>query len=168
MDLDVIARNVVEPGSEGIAKIVDTFGAAYLNLDGTLDRKRLAALVFNDKAELAKLDGLMGPLLWAEVERQRDSMDAELAFVDGALIIEKGMHKQLHGIVLVTAPFSVRVTRAMERDGATVEEVKARVQSQMDDHEKRRYADFVIDNDGTLHELQERVMTVLEQLRESL
>lgn len=165
LDLDVIARELVEPGSKGLATVVDTFGAGYVNIDGTLDRKKLATLVFSDKAELAKLDGLMGPLLWGEVERQRDELEADFAFVDGALLIEKGMHEKLDGIVLVTAPLSVRVQRAMKRDTATPDEIKARIDSQMPDSDKRRYVDYVIDNDGSLHELRDRVLNLVKSLQ---
>jgi len=166
MDLDEIARTLVEPGSKGLAAIVDLFGAGYMNIDGTLDRKKLAVLVFNDKAELTKLDNMMGPLLWGEIERQRDELDVDFAFVDGALLIEKGMHEKLDGIVLVTASFSVKMQRAMGRDNATPDEIKARIDAQMSDTEKRRYVDYVIDNDGTLHELRERVVRLVRILRQ--
>lgn len=164
VDLDQVSRDLVVPGSLGIAKIGDAFGAAYLNPDGTLNRKMLADLVFNDKTELAKLDALMGPLLWAEVERRRREAKGALLFVDGALIIEKGMHEKFDGTILVTAPFAVRVRRAMARDDATPEQIKARVESQMPDADKRRIADFVVDNSGTLHELRTRTLALLEML----
>jgi len=166
MDLDEIARTLVEPGSKGLAAIVDLFGAGYMNIDGTLDRKKLAVLVFNDKAELTKLDNMMGPLLWGEIERQRDELDVDFAFVDGALLIEKGMHEKLDGIVLVTASFSVKMQRAMGRDNATPDEIKARIDAQMSDTEKRRYVDYVIDNDGTLHELRERVVRLVRTIQQ--
>jgi len=166
MDLDEIARSLVEPGSTGLAAIVDLFGAGYMNIDGTLDRKKLAVLVFNDKTELAKLDNMMGPLLWGEIERQRNDLEGDFVFVDGALLIEKAMHEKLDGIVLVAAPFSVRVQRAMSRDNTTLDEIKARIDAQMSDSEKRRYVDYVIDNDGTLHELRERVLSLVRILRQ--
>lgn len=168
IDLDQISRDVIEPGSSGLGKLLDEFGAGYVNLDGSLDRKKLADLVFNDKKELAKLDGLMGPLMWEEVVRQREALDGNLAFLDAALLIEKGMHEQVDGSVLVTAPMDVRVRRAMERDGATEQHVRARMSAQMDDDEKRALADFVINNDGTLQELRGQVMALLEKIREPL
>jgi len=165
LDLDQIARDVVAPGSDGLGQLADAFGAAYINIDGTLERKKLAALVFNDKAELAKLDALMGPLLWDEVERRRPTMHGDVAFLDAALIVEKGMHEKLDGVVLVTADTPVRVARAMARDGATEAQVRARMGAQMPDSEKVTHAEFVIDNSGTLTALRHRVMAVLKEIR---
>lgn len=168
MDLDQIARDVVAPGTPGLGHVVDAFGAAYLNLDGSLNRKMLAHLVFNNPKELAKLDALMGPLLWAEVERQRAEIGAELAFLDAALLIEKDMHEHVDHVILVTAPEEIRVRRAMARDNATADEIQARMRAQMSDDQKRTIADTVIENVGTLEELRVRVMGVLEAIRESI
>lgn len=163
-DLDEIARDLVVPESEGLGKIVETFGAGYLTLDGHLDRKRLAATVFSDPAELAKLDAIMGPLLWDEVLRRSTGIEADVAFVDGALLIEKGMHARLAGTVLVTAPERVRLRRAMERDGASAEQVRARMRTQMSDDEKRKAADFVIDNAGGIRDLEDKVRGLVREL----
>jgi len=169
IDLDQISRDVLEPGSNGLSQILDAFGAGYVNLDGTLDRKKLGHLVFHDKAELAKLDALMGPLMWAEVERQRDAIShGPFSFLDAALLIEKGMHKHVEGIVLVTAPTEVRLARAMARDDATGEDIRARMDAQMDDEEKRKMADYVIENDGTVPELLRKVERFLDDIHESL
>lgn len=166
MDLDVIARDVVKLGTPGLAQVLEMFGHEYANPDGTLNRKKLGNLVFNDTEELTRLSALMDPLMWKEVERQRAALADELAFLDAALLIEKKMHEHMDGTVLVIAPLAVRIRRAMERDSATEAQVRARVNTQMDDNEKRKHADFVIENDGTVHELYERVMALLETLRE--
>jgi dephospho-CoA kinase len=168
IDLDQIAREVVRPGTPGLGQLIDTFGAGYMTIEGELDRKKLADLVFNDARELARLDNLMGPLMWAEVERQRDELVGDLAFLDAALLIEKRMHEQVDGILLVKAPLEVRVRRAMERDGATEAHVRARMKTQMDDAEKSKFADHVIVNDGTLLELHAQVRTILEKIRGSV
>jgi len=166
LDMDQISRDVLQPGSPGLEHIVDTFGAGYITLDGSLDRKKLADLVFNDKIELAKLDNLMGPLMWDDVVRQREAASGDLVFLDAALLIEKGMHEHVDGIVLVTAPVDVRVRRAMKRDRASEAQIRARMSAQMDDEEKRRLANFVIENTGTVQELRGQVLTVLENLCE--
>jgi len=164
IDLDQVSRDVVEPGSPGLAKIVDTFGAAYINLEGTLNRRMLADLVFKNPDELAKLDTLMGPIIWNEVERQRALLEGDIAFLDGALIIEKKMNEKLDGMVLVTAPVEVRVQRAIARDNANAEQIRARVKAQMPDSEKRPFVDFVIENDGTFQDLRERTVALVEGL----
>ena len=166
IDLDQVSRDIVAPGFPGLAKIADTFGAAYINLEGTLNRRMLADLVFNNPDELAKLDALMGPIMWEEVERQRDALAGDLAFVDGALIIEKKMYTKLDGTILVTAPVEIRVARAMARDSASPEQIKARVAAQMADSDKLNLVDFVIDNSGTLPELRERTLVVVEALQQ--
>ena len=171
LDLDQIARDVVQPGTPGLAKLVDEFGAGYLKLDGSLDRKRLANLVFNDKKELARLDNLMGPLLWGEVERRRENLKrvaGDVAFLDAALLIEKDMHKDVDVVLLVTAPVEERVRRAMTRDKTTEKQVRSRMAAQMSDDEKRTYADYVIDNTGTLENLRHQVTAVLRKIHESL
>jgi len=164
IDLDQVSRDVVEPGSPGLAKIADTFGAAYINLEGTLNRRMLADLVFKNPDELAKLDTLMGPIIWNEVERQRALLEGDIAFLDGALIIEKKMNEKLDGMVLVTAPVEVRVQRAIARDNANAEQIRARVKAQMPDSEKRPFVDFVIENDGTFQDLRERTVALVEGL----
>jgi dephospho-CoA kinase len=169
LDLDQIARDVVAPGTEGLGQLEDAFGAGYVNLDGTLDRRRLADLVFNDAAELAKLDAIMGPLMWADVERQLERLErvagVEFAFLDAALIFEKGLQEKLDGVLVVTADPDVRMRRAMARDGATEEHVRARMDAQMSDPDKLLRADFVIDNSGTLDELEGRVAAALREIR---
>lgn|GEM_PF-876870 len=169
LDLDQIARDVVQPGTPGLAKLVDEFGA---DLDGSLDRKKLADLVFNDKKEeLAWLDNLMGPLLWSEVERRRDNLKriaGDMAFLDAALLIEKDMHKDVDAVILVTAPVEMRVRRAMARDKTTEKQVRSRMAAQLSDDEKRTHADYVIDNAGTLENLRFQVTAVLRKLHESL
>lgn len=166
INLDQIAREVVVPGSVGLERIVETFGAGYVNLDGTLDRRKLADLVFHDKEQLTQLDALMGPLLWAEVERQRKALQGDLVFLDAALLVEKGMHTKVDHVILVTAPEKVRVQRSMTRDRTTEDQVRARMRAQLSDDEKRKVADFVIANDGTLTDLCIRVTEVLEAIRE--
>ena len=165
LDMDQIARDVVAPGCDGIGQIADEFGAGYINLDGSLERKKLAALVFAHPVELARLDALMGPLMWAEVQRRQAEMNDDLAFLDAALIVEKGLHEKLDGLVLVVAELPVRVCRAMARDGATEAQVRARMGAQMSDTEKRPHAHFVIDNSGTLKMLRRRVLAVLGEIR---
>lgn len=171
LDLDQIARAVVQPGTLGLAKLVDEFGAGSLKLDGSLDRKKLANLVFNDKKELARLDNLMGPLLWGEVERRRENLKrvaGDVAFLDAALLIEKDMHKDIDAIILVTAPVEERVRRAMARDKTTEKQIRSRMATQMSDDEKLTYADYIIDNTGTLEHLRHQVVAVLRKIHESL
>lgn len=168
MDLDQISRDVVQPESEGLGQVIEAFGAGYMSFDGTLNRKKLAELVFNDKRALERLDNLMGPFIWNEVIRQRECFTGALAFLDGALLIEQRMHDKVDGILLVTAPEEVRLRRAMARDGATEAHIKARMAAQMNDTDKENFADFVIKNEGTLPELFLQVEGILDEIHESL
>lgn len=165
LDLDEISRELVVPGSEGLRRIVAVFGPDHVRPNGTLDRSRLAGVVFSDEAALASLDAIMGPLLRAEIARRGSLIEAPLAFVDGALLIEKKMHADLAGLVLVTAPQDVRVRRVMARDGLDAQQVYARMRAQMSDEEKTLHADILLSNEGTLADLEIKVRAMVEILR---
>jgi dephospho-CoA kinase len=165
VDLDQVSRDIVCPESEALCQIIDTFGAGYLTLEGELDRRRLADLVFHDPAELAKLDAIMGPLLWAEFLRRAADLDGPFCFLDGALLFEKGMHEQLDATILVVAPEHVRMRRVVERDRVSDDHVRARMRTQMSDDEKRAKADYIVENDGTLEMLESRIHLLVAELR---
>lgn len=168
VDADELAREVVAPGSPGLAEIAEEFGAGVLAPDGTLDRKRLAALVFSNETARNRLNAITHPKVralsrarFAELARQ----GASLAGYDVPLLFEAGLEAALRPIVVVAASEATQVARVMARDGATEAEARARIAAQLPMAEKRQRADYVLENDGSLEALAEQVDRLVAELR---
>jgi dephospho-CoA kinase len=167
IDADELAREVVAPGTEGLAEIVRTFGAEFLDAAGALDRKRLAAVVFADDAKRRALNAVVHPRIAALTVARAARLSEEgepLACYEAALLVENGAADAFRPLVVVSAPEEVQIARAAARDGATHEEARARVRAQMALDAKVKLADYVIDNTGTLAELSQKTDAVLERL----
>jgi dephospho-CoA kinase len=130
---------------------------------GKLDRKRLAAIVFNSPEKLAQLNAITHPATLADAERWMRSQTTAYCIKEAALIFESGAHEFLDYVIGVTAPAPLRILRTMNRDGVTREEVAARMEKQMDETIKMRLCDFVIRNDE-----QEMLLPQVIQLHEKL
>lgn len=156
VDADRIAREVVAAGTPLLADIAKHFGKYILNEDGTLNRKRLAELIFQDPAERKWLQDLLHPAIRAEMRRQMDQFEAAdpegLVVADIPLLYESGLQDWFAGVLLVYVPREVQKSRLMARDGCTGAEADARLNAQMDIEEKKKMADFVIDNQGSPEE----------------
>lgn len=167
IDADALSRDAVALGSEGLAEVVRAFGDGVLSADGTLDRKKLAAIVFNDDAKRKTLNGILHPrvtmLTMEHAARLRDAGEP-LACYEAALIVENGVADAFRPLVVVGAPEDVQVARACARDRATPDEARARIRAQMPLAEKTKVADFVIVNDGTLEDLHRKTDDVLGQV----
>lgn len=165
VDADRVAREVTEPGSEGLAAIAKEFGAGVLAPDGTLDRKALAAQVFGDDARRKTLNGILHPLIARTSASKLAELGArgeDLAVYDAALLVENGLQDAFRPLVVVATPESLQIARICARDGGTEEEARARVRAQKPLEEKVAVADFVIDNAGPLDQLLARADEVLD------
>ncbi len=171
IDADQLAREAVAKGSAGLAAVVAAFGADVLSEDGTLDRKKLAAQVFGDERQRNALNGIVHPIV-TKLTFQRASelrdQGHELACYEAALIVENGVQDAFRPLVVVSAPEGTQVKRACARDAASEDDVRARIRAQMPLAEKVKVADFVIENGGSLADLQRRTDEVLEAIRERL
>ena len=170
VDADELAREVVAPNTAGLAEIVRVFGPNILARDGSLDRKRLGALVFSDAEARKRLNAITHPLVralsqerFAELTRQ----GVTLAGYDVPLLFEVGLDTVLRPIVVVAASESAQLERILARDGLTETEARARIAAQLPLAEKQRRADYVLDNNGSPAELPARVDRLLEKLRAS-
>ena len=154
IDGDLVARQIVEPGTKGLAQIVDTFGAEYLHADGTLNRAMLGSLVFADKEALQQLNAITKPLLLEAFKTQINELQAHpMIVLDVALLLEDEDYKDLADQVwVVTVSSAQQLTRLMKRNNYTVEEAQNRINAQMSNEERIQYADAVIDNNGTMSE----------------
>lgn len=174
IDADVLARRAVEIGTPGYRAIVERWGTSILGPDGTLDRGALRRIVFSDQAELEQLNTLVHP----EVERMRAALveaarlrGDKLVVCDVPLLFERKMTDLFDRIVLVDAPRPVRLERLVRERGLKETEAMDMIVAQMPAELKRARADYVIDNIGTLTELDARVAEVwgaLEQAAEEI
>ena len=157
VDADVIAREVVAPGTPGLAAIVEAFGPTVLAADGSLDRPGLAAVVFADPQARRRLDGIVHPLVRARAGELEAAAPADAVVVhDVPLLAETGQGSSYDLVVVVEADPAVRVARLVQR-GLTADDARARIAVQATDEQRRAIADVVLDNSGTPEQLAEQV-----------
>ncbi|MCE3553005.1 dephospho-CoA kinase [Pseudonocardia sp. RS11V-5] len=158
VDADLIAREVVAKGSEGLARIAEAFGPEVVGPDGEMDRPRVASIVFGDDAQLAVLNGITHPLI---ARRQAELVAAagpEAVVVhDAALLVEMGNASRFPLVVVVHTDAEVRVRRLVGSRGMSEEDARARIATQSSDAERLAVADAVLDNDGSEDDLRARV-----------
>lgn len=161
VDLDQIAREVVNPGQEPLRLIAERFGPAVLNEDGTLNRARLGEIVFSDEAERKALEAIVHPAIREQMLARMEAFQRErperLIVVDVPLLYESGLQSYFEQIMVVYVPRSVQLERLMKRNGLAEAEANRRIDAQMDIEEKRRMADIVIDNSESLEETERQV-----------
>jgi len=168
VDADLISRRIVEPGRPAYRDIVRCFGRQVLAPDGTLDRKRLGAQVFADPKRLATLERITHPRIAREARREiagHRRAGAALVVYDAALLVEKGWHRGLDGLVVVSVPEKVQLQRLMDRDGLSEAAARQRVRAQLPLSAKLRVADHVIDNSGSLKQTEAQVRRLWRSLR---
>lgn len=165
IDADRIAREVVEPGTPGLAAVVDAFGAEVLTADGRLDRPKLGSIVFADPERLAVLNSIVHPLVGAR-SREREEAVAEDAVVvhDVPLLTENGLAPLYDLVIVVDASPETQLDRLVGRRGMTAQDARARMAAQATREQRREIADIVIDNDVPLDELEQRVKDVWSEL----
>jgi len=152
IDADLLAREVVEPGQPAWHEIVAGFGRDVVNPDGTLDRKKLGAIVFANPERRKRLEAITHPAIRAGVQARLDELAARgfagIVFYDAAILIEALGHKDVERMVVVITDEATQVARLRGRDGTDDAEGRRRIASQMPLAEKAKLADYVIDNSG--------------------
>ncbi|HZF52207.1 MAG TPA: dephospho-CoA kinase [Polyangiaceae bacterium] len=164
IDADELAREVVRPGSEGNEAVVQAFGPSVRLPDGSLDRPRLAGIVFGDPEKRRLLNSLLHPRIGALTAERAAALDAaghRLACYEAALLVENGLSDAFRPLVVVAAPEDVQVARAMARDAASEDQVRARLAAQLPLSAKVAAADYVIENAGDKAETERRADEVL-------
>lgn len=165
IDADEIAREVVAPGTPGLAAVVDAFGPRALAADGTLDRKAVAAIVFEDADARAKLNAILHPAIAAASAARFAELGDVLACYDAALLVERGLAEAFRPLVVVAAPRALQRSRLLARDQLSPEEADARLAAQAPVEAKIAAADVVIHNDGDLATLAVRAREALAEVR---
>jgi dephospho-CoA kinase len=167
IDADKIAREVVEPGTPGLARVVETFGEEVLRPDGSLDREKLGSIVFADKEKLAALNAIVHPLVGERVAQlQNEAPDDAIVVYDVPLLAENGLAKMYDVVIVVDAADEVRIARLAEHRGMAEADAKARIAAQASREDRLAVADIVIPNEGSLEELDARVDEVWSELLE--
>jgi dephospho-CoA kinase len=165
IDADVLAREVVEPGTPGLAAVVATFGPEVLAADGGLDRARLGAIVFADPEQRAGLESIIHPLVRARAaEIEAAAPPGALVVHDIPLLVETGQESDFDAVIVVDLPIDVQLERAMRDRGWTEGEARARIEAQAGRDERLAVATHVVDNTGTYEDLRRRVTEVFEEL----
>ncbi len=166
-DADLLARDAVEPGTPGYRQVVERFGPNVLAPGGGIDREALAAVVFADPAARRDLEAIVHPeirrLFAVSTEAYRDT-DAVVLF-SAPLLVETGMHTAFEVLVVVSAPVEQQIERLMRERAMSEPAIRERIAAQLPLEDKAEVADILIDNDGTLEELEGQVDRVWTQLR---
>ena len=168
IDADILCRELVMPGQPALQKIAQTFGHDILDLSGELDRKKLASIVFKDTKKKQNLEKILHPLVIAEEQRFYSAICKKdphaLVIIDAALLIESGNYKCVDKVILVSCDEETQIQRVLKRGGFNREEVIDRLRSQMPLAEKRKFADYIIENDSTEENCRESVEKLSQNL----
>lgn len=158
IDADEIAREVVAPGTPGLAAVVAAFGPGVLTSNGELDRERLGEIVFADPDQRSRLNAIVHPLVGARMaEREAAAQPGAIVVHDVPLIAENQIAGRYDLVVVVDAPEHVRLSRLTRRRGMTAEQARARMAAQASREQRLAVADLVVDNSGSLAELDYQV-----------
>lgn len=172
VDHDVIARQVVAPGTVGLGTVVDRFGDGVLDEDGALDRAALGHIVFNVPQARSDLEAILHPQIArvaAEEEARAVAADPRAVIVhDVPLLVETGQADDFHVLVVVHAPADLRIARLVETRGATLPEARRRLAAQASDEERLAAADVVLDGSGDVEHLREQVDELWRRLHEQV
>jgi dephospho-CoA kinase len=165
IDADVLAREVVAPGTPGLEAVVRAFGPEVLGADGALDRAGLGSIVFADPSLRADLEAIIHPLVRARAHDIEEAAPAGVLVVqDIPLLVETGQASSFDAVLVVDVPEDLQVGRAVRDRGWTEEQARSRVSAQVSRADRLAAATHVIDNSGTVEDLRQRVTEVFEEL----
>ena len=168
INADVLAREVVEPGHPAWTQIVNTFGIAVLQPDRTLDRQKLRAIIFDDAAARKKIESIIHPQVRALAEQRiREHAAAGYAVIvyEVPLLFEGNLQEWLRPVILVACDVDTQRNRLQSRDNLSAAQAQKHIDAQMSLEAKRRLADYVIENNGSLEDLERQVQAVLEKIK---
>ena len=167
IDADISSKTVTAKGSEALGELVSYFGEEILMQNGELDRKKLAAIAFNDKVKLHALNAITHKHIVNKIKSAIDHIKAigksDVIVVDAPIPLEHGYVDLVDEVWVVTARRDKRISRIMERSGYTLEEAESRLNAQMKDEEYLRLADEVLENNGEIEELEKKVVKLFLQ-----
>jgi dephospho-CoA kinase len=157
VDADQVSRQIVEPGEPALEQIRARFGDRVLGGDGRLDRAALREIVFADPDERAALEAITHPAIGAEIRRQLEASESSYTILVSPLLLETDQYQMVERVLLVDVPESVQVERTARRDEVPGDQIRHIMAAQMDRQERRRKADDIVLNDGSLADLHEQL-----------
>ncbi|EWH07855.1 dephospho-CoA kinase [Pseudoalteromonas lipolytica SCSIO 04301] len=153
VDADIVAREVVEPGSVGLKKIVEHFGKTILTSEGVLDRAKLRGIIFDNETEKAWLNALLHPLIRESMLKQLQQATSDYVILVAPLLFENGLEKLCNHTLLIDVPVTIQIARTRARDNVSEAQAKKIIASQMSRADKQLKADDILDNDRALSEV---------------
>ena len=167
IDADQVARRLTLPGTEQFNTIVASFGKSIIDSQGNIDRKKLANMVFTDSAKRHLLESILHPAIKQTMYREIESSPFNYCILEIPLLIETEQHLEMDRVILVTCERHNKIKRLQNSRGMDTQTIKHILASQMDDQEKTQYADQIIDNNGTITELENQTYQLHEKLSQS-
>lgn len=157
VDADIVAREVVEPGSEGLRAVVEFFGEEILDSQGMLDRARLRQLVFEDDQKRVTLESILHPKIRERIREQLDAIETPYSIMCVPLLVEKRGYENIDRILVIDCPVEIQISRVMKRDNLTREQVEAIMKTQATREQRLRLADDIVENASDIESLREPV-----------
>jgi dephospho-CoA kinase len=167
IDADNIAHRVIKPKNPIYKKIINTFGKDILNKDRTINRNKLAKLVFNNKELLESLNKIMHPEVIRIIREKIKAVSAGIIVLDAPLLIEKGLQNLVNKLIVVTITREKQIERIRQKTDLSRQDILKRINAQISQNVKSRFANFIIDNSGTIEETKKQVMAIRRLLWKS-
>lgn len=167
IDSDKIAREVTRPGNRGLTQIREEFGRDVLNVDGTLNRKKLGNIVFNDNFKLQKLNGIIHPIIRETVIREIDTyrdLNLRICVLDAPILIEANFTDIVDYIILIYVDVKNQVSRLVNRDKISEGEAQRRINIQLPFDAKKEFANYIIDNSKDLENTKDQLNKILNEI----
>ena len=165
IDCDKVARKIVEPDQPALAEIDAVFGNGYIKPDGTLDRKKMANLVFNSPENLLKLNEITHKYVAQYIDLYIKNSNSDIVAIDAAALIESGIYKKCDYVLSVLAEKSVRLERIMNRDNLSLDEATSRINAQKSDNFYVEKSDYIIYNNDDLDKTNEQITKILNEIK---
>ena len=170
IDADKLGHRVLEPGTHGYKKVVETFGKGILHPEGTVNRPALGKIVFLDPQKLKRLNEISHPIIADMIQKEYEKLVSDcvrkIVFLEAAILIEANWHKVCQHIWVVTLDPEIAMLRLQERDGLNKTEAQARIESQLSPDDRLAYADVVLKNDGSQEDLIIKTQHALQELKQ--
>lgn len=165
IDCDTVAKKIVEPNTPALSEITEYFGYDYINPDGTLNRRKLASLVFNSPEKLLKLNEITHKYVEEYIDLYIKNSSYDIVGIDAAALIESGIYKKCDYMLCVLADRKKRIERIQIRDGISPKEAADRINAQKNDEFYIEKSDFIVYNNSNTKEIEDEILTVLNKIR---